>query len=49
MASLEEFKIAIQTLQNIREAGKIGRFQFTKSEIDSINFAVEFMEKSIEE
>ena len=49
MASIEEYKQVIKTLQNVQEAAKIDRFKFTATESNAIDFAINFMKASIEE
>jgi hypothetical protein len=49
MASIEEYKQAIKTLQNIQEGAKIDRFKFTATEANAIGFAVDYMKASLEE
>jgi hypothetical protein len=49
MASIEEYKQVIKTLQNIQEGAKIDRFKFTVSEQNAIDFAIDYMKVSIAE
>ena len=49
MASLDEYKQVIKTLQNIQEGAKIERFKLTATESNAIDFAIDYMKASIEE
>ena len=45
---IEVFKTHHDVLKNIRQGFESGRFNFTKMEIDSLNFVIEFMDSGMQ-
>ena len=49
MATIKEFRQALNMIKNIKEGDKIGRFKFTTTEMNCIDFVIEYMTKSLED
>ena len=47
--TIDEYKLMIEIVKNIRSGGEVKRFIFTPVEKDALEFVIEFMEKSLDE